>query len=218
MSDATLDDVFDAVFDAVAALGPEGLKSFKAVQEFGGELTAETISQAVSNRLPAALIALAGEDPNGPITQTTTGEFEQIVRASLVIYVVTEAVRGARRARKPAADSPAPPAGPKGIHRLASEVIAVTNGLYVPGLWGTGRVHYAGYRSSLFRPGNTGALVVYAVRLQTDRPAEQVGDLPSDAYSAPAVPLAGVRGGVNVDEDDSDLTGTNPVSTANTPT
>lgn len=195
---ATLDALYDAVFAAVEELGPDGDKSLRAVVEFGGELTPETLSQALSNRLPAALVALAGEDISERASRvTTTGEMQTVLRTSLVVYVAAEAVRGARRVRRPT-----PEATPKGVLHLVSRVIAATNGLFVEGLWGTARVHCMGCRPQLFRPGPTGSLVVYAVRLQADRIAEQ-RPLERDTYGE-TVPF--VRADAEVNPIDADPT------------
>lgn len=169
MSDATLDDLYSAVFAAVEALGPSpGTGSFKAVVDFGGELTAETISQACGNRVPAALLAIAGEEPEGRASvDTTTGEMLTVTRTSLVIYVAVQSVRGAKQAHDGVT-------GSKGLFALCGEVEAAVNGLVVTGLWGTRRIHYAGLRPALFKPGNTGVACVYALRFQAQRVVAQV--------------------------------------------
>lgn len=210
MSDATLSDLYDAVFAAVEALGPAGTSSFKQVVDFGGELTAETISQAVGNRVPAALIAVASGDPEGRATlDTTTGEMQTVERTALVIYVAVQSVRGAKQAHDGVT-------GSKGLFALCGEVEAAVNGLAVAGLWGTRRVHYAGLRPVLFRPGNQGVACVYALRFQAQRLVAQTtptvdtdpferfdGEVnPLDASAtldAEALPLATIRAD-NLDE------------------
>jgi len=204
----TLNELYDAVFSAVGALGPTGTKSFSVVTDFGGELTPETISQVTQDRFPAALVAVASEDPFAPASvDTTTREMQSVATISFVVYVVVESVRGYRDAEKGVTG------GAKGLFALVSELCAALNGLTVAGLWGTGRVHYAGLRPALFKPGNTGVLCVYAARFQAARIVEQVelttetdgptvqfqqfdgsvNAVPAGAYDAAATPLAYAR-------------------------
>jgi hypothetical protein len=168
MSDATLGDVYGAVFDAVEALGPapSGSGSFALVKEFAGEITQELIEQVVVRKYPAALVALASEDSASASVDTTTGEMQTVARIQFVVYLAGLSLRGVRRSQETEA------AGTKGLFALASEVIGALNGLIVDGLWGTGRVHYAGLRPQLLKPG---ALYVYALRFVADRVTEQFG-------------------------------------------
>lgn len=169
MPDATLFDVFDAVFEATEELGPTGTAAFATVTEFGGELTQETITQATEGRLPAALVSFDGEDPNNSQSfDVTTREMSPIARASITVYVVAESMRGHATLYRGHGDT-------KGLLALAGDVTGALNGLEIAGLWGTGRVHYLGARPipGLWRPGNTGGLGVVAVRFVAERSAEQ---------------------------------------------
>ena len=197
MSDATIADVYGAVFDAVETLGPSpGTGSFKTVLEFAGEVTQEQVEQVTHRKYPAALIAYAAEDSTNASLDTLTGEMETVVRAQLVVYVASLALRGTKRAQNNE------PTGVKGLFTLTSEVVGAVNGLRVEGLYGTKRVHYSGMRPALLR---TGALYVYALRFEANRCAEQA-TIPDDS-----VPLTDVQGSENI-VGSGTLTNVNPVS------
>lgn len=198
MSDATLGDLYGAIFDEVETLGPSGSGSFKSVREFAGEVTHEQIEQSTMRHYPAALVALAAEDPEEAASvDTLTGEMESVVRTQIVVYVAGLSLRGVKRSQETEA------AGTKGLFALASEVIGAVNGLHIETLYGTKRVHYAGLRPVLLKPG---ALYVYAIRFQALRVAEQasVPDI--------SVPLEDVQGEVNIDDDGATLTNANPLA------
>lgn len=197
MSDATLGNLYAAVFDAVEALGPTGSMSFACVKEFGGEVTQEQIEQTTLRKYPAALVALAGEDPEAASVETLTGEMDSIVRTQIVVYVAGLTLRGVKRSQENEAS------GKKGLFALVSEVIGAVNGLYLASLYGTRRVHYSGLRPQLLKPG---ALYVYALRFQSLRNAEQA--------SVPnvSVPLEDIQGEVNIDDDGATLTNANPLA------
>lgn len=171
MSDATLADVFDAVYGALEPYGPDGIEQrlFSVVTEFGGDLSHETIAQATDTRLPAALVALESDEVvESESVAATTRDMSRVTRVSLVVYVVAESLRGHRTLYRGHGSEP-------GLLALVGAVAGAVNGVDVPGGWGMARVRYAGTRPvpSLWRPGNAGALGVLAVRFTAERVAEQ---------------------------------------------
>lgn len=204
---ATIAAVYDGVYTALAALGPSsagGSGSLACVTDFAGEVTQELIEQATLRRYPAALLALAAEDPSSATVETTTGEMETITRTQLVIYLAALALRGDRQAERGGTN------GPKGLFTIASEVLSAVNGLVIDGLWGTGRVHYAGARPTLIK---RGAVYVYALRFQADRITEQ-RDL---ADPTNTVPLNEIDANVNIYEASAADTAAKPLARGRMP-
>lgn len=181
MTKAKFGDVWRRVFTALETLGPTGSKSVKVVEEFSGRLTYEAFSRVLDNRLPAVLLASSGEDPQGESLDTLVGDTRSMQRVRLIVYVAAESVRGTGRAIHGAG-------GDKGVADLVDDVCEAVNGVYVPGLSGTRRVHYAGFVPTPLTDA-PGPLFVYAMRFWADRQVV-AADLPDDAFSPPNSPPA----------------------------
>lgn len=141
---ATLDEVDDAIFEALGALkgDPKTPGKVLAVDRYAGELAAaKGILHATKGRAPLLLLACLGGDAQADKGQDTIlgGEEEVCDRAVWAVVVVVHAPQGDKQALKGSATH-------SGAFRLVTEVRALLHGLAVDGTYQSRPVAYAGWR------------------------------------------------------------------------